>query len=323
MANLTLLDIAKLNGSRKEIGLIESVMDSAPELKLFPARTIAGTGYTTVDRHALPTVGFTKANEGIAPSKSKFKTRRVECFPFRGAINADKLVADAYEDGAPAYQALEAAGVMKAAAIEIGQQVYYGIDNDADGFPGLQAINTAHVDGGSGLRISAGGTTASTGSSVYALKFGPEGVMMVWGGNSRSGLALAPFREQSVTDANAGQYTAYVSELGAWAGLQCVHPFAVGRICNLTADSGKGLTDALLAELVASFPVGFVPDVLLMSRRSRRQLQASRASVVALQGNGKTGTLGGGSAYVPTPTDFEGIPIVATDSIVNTEALVA
>ena len=75
MANPTLLDIAKLNGNRKEVGLIESVLDAAPEMEILPARTVSGTSYMTVDRHSLPTTGFTKANEGIAPSKSDFKTR--------------------------------------------------------------------------------------------------------------------------------------------------------------------------------------------------------------------------------------------------------
>ena len=321
MANPTLLDIAKLNGNRKEVGLIESVLDAAPEMEILPARTVSGTSYMTVDRHSLPTTGFTKANEGIAPSKSDFKTRLVETFIFRGAVNVDKAVATAYEDGAAAYQAIEAQGVMRSAMIEIGKQVYYGTEEDANGFDGLQAINTAHVAGGSGLRIDATGSTADTASSVYALKLGPEFVQMVYGGGAP--ISLPRFREESVTDSNNGQYDAYVSNLTAWAGLQCVHPYAVGRICNLTAQAGKGLTDELLAEMIAAFPVGFTPDVLLMSRRSRRQLQTARAGLVSLQGDAKTGTLGGGSAYVPTPTNFEGIPIVATDSIINTEAIVA
>jgi len=301
--------------------LIESVLDASPELEVLPARTISGTSYTTVDRHSLPTTGFTAANEGIAPSKSDFKTRLVETFIFRGAVNVDKAVASAYEDGAAAYQAIEAQGVMRSAMIELGKQVYYGTDEDANGFDGLQAINTAHVTGGSGLRIDATGTTADTASSVYALKLGPEFVQMVYGGGSA--ISLPRFREESVTDSNNGQYDAYVSNLTIWAGLQCVHPYAVGRICNLTEDAGKGLTDTLLAKMIAAFPVGMTPDVLMMSRRSRRQLQEARAGVVALEGDAKTGTLGGGSAYVPTPTNFEGIPIIATDSIVNTEAIVA
>jgi hypothetical protein len=311
----TLLDIAKLNGSAKEVGLIESVATAAPELMTIPARTIKGTGFRTVDRTALPNTGFTTANSGIPASKSKFATKLVEAFIFRGSVAADKAVADAYEDGAPAYQAIEAEGVMRSAAIELGKQIYYGLDEDANGFPGLQAIVALQ---GTAMTIDATGTTASTGSSVYGVKFGPQFVQMIYGGGN--GLKLDPFRVQTMQDGNGGNYTAYVSELTAWVGLSCLSPWSVGRIKNLTADNGKGLTDALLADLLAKFPVGMKPDVFFMTRRSLAQLQKSRS--VVLQGDGKKGTVGSAEgAVAPIPTEAFGVQIVVTDSIKDTESI--
>jgi hypothetical protein len=69
------------------------------------------------------------------------------------------------------------------------------------------------------------------------------------------------------------------------------------------------------------FPAGFVPDAIFMSRRSRTQLRTSRSALVSLNSTGKQGDIGGGAVYAPTPTDFEGIPIIATDSILNTEPI--
>ena len=319
MSKLTLLDIAKLKGSRKEVGLIESVADAAPELAQFPARTIKGTSYPTVDRHKLSTTGFRTANTGIAPSKSEFKNRQVQCHIFSGAVNCDKAVADANEDGAASYQAMEAAGVMRSAALTIGTQTYYGKAEDDKGFDGLQALWEAHNDD-SGIGHNATGTTADGATSVYAVKFGPEFLQFVYGGGQ--GLRLPPFKEQSVTDGNGGQYEAYVSNLGAWVGLQCVHPFAVGRIYNLTAQANKGLTDDVVADLLSKFPVGFTPDALLMNRQSRRQLQKSRT--VVLQGNGKAGSVGSQSgAAAPIPTESQGVNIITTDSLVNNEKIVS
>jgi len=71
MARMTLLDLAKLNGSDAVIGLIEEVQDLAPEIKVIPARTIKGTSFRTVARLGRPSVGFRKAGGGIAGSKSK------------------------------------------------------------------------------------------------------------------------------------------------------------------------------------------------------------------------------------------------------------
>jgi hypothetical protein len=312
MPVLNLLDVAKLKGNRKEIGLIESVMTAAPELSAIAARTIRGTSYQTVDRTALPNTGFANANEGIVPSKSDFATKTVECFIFRGAVNVDKAVASAHEDGAAALTAIEADGVGRSAGIEIGKQVWYGTAEDSKGFPGLRSLCPA------GMKLDATGTTAGTGSSVYGVKFGPQFVQMVYGGGSV--LSLPPFREQSVTDAAGGQYDAYVSNLTAWIGMQCVHPYAIGRIYNLTAENGKGLTDSLLAGLLELYPVGFEPDAWFMTRRSRTQLQRSRT--VVLQGNGARGSVGSAEGLVaPLPTEAFGIPIIVTDNLLNTEVL--
>ena len=312
MATLNLLDIAKLKGHAKEVGLIESVMTAAPELAAIAARTINGTSYKTVDRTSLPATGFANANEGIVPGKSAFSVKTVECFIFRGAVNVDKAIALANEDGPAALQAIEASGVGLSAGIEIGKQVWYGVDEDSKGFPGLRALCPA------GMKVDATGTTATTGSSVYGVKFGPQHVQMIYGGGSV--LSLPPFKEQSVTDANGGQYDAYVSNLTAWIGMQCVHPYSIGRLYNLTADSGKGLTDALLADLLALYPVGFTPDAWFMSRRSRTQLQKSRT--VTMLSSGTKGGVGSSEGLVaPLPTEAFGIPIIVTDNLLNTETL--
>ena len=311
MPSLNLLDLTKLRGHAREVGLIESVMTAAPELTVIPGRTIKGSTFKTVDRTKLPNTGFTNANEGIAPDKSSFAMKLVECHIFRGAINVDKAVAMDYEDGPAALQRIESEGVGRSAGIEIGKQIFYGTDEDAKGFPGLQALCPA------GMVVDATGTGGNVGTSVYAVKFGPQFVQLIWGGGST--LQLPPFREQAVNDGNGGQYDAYVSNLTAWVGLQCVHPYAIARIKNLTAQNGKGLTDSLLADLLAKFPVGFTPDAFFMARQSRTQLQKSRT--VVLQGNGKNDVGSQSGPVAPIPTEAFGIPIITTDNLLITEAI--
>lgn len=69
--------------------------------------------------------------------------------------------------------------------------------------------------------------------------------------------------------------------------------------------------DCLFAGLVGSFRIGYRPEVLFVSRRSLTQLQKSRTATNA------TG------APAPTPTEYEGIPLIPTDSITTTEAIVS
>jgi hypothetical protein len=310
--NLTLLDLAKLNGADPIVGLIEEVATASPEVTLIPARTIRGTSYKTVIRNSRPTVGFRAANEGTDPTKSNFTERLVECFILSARVEVDKAVAKGYEDGAEALQAIEAVGVMRAALSTVGSQTIYGTSAGAKGFVGLQDLVTTF---GTELVVDAGGTTAGTGSSVYAIKAGAQGVQYVYGNSTT--FDLSPFREGDAVDANSKRFAAYIADLTAWIGFQCVNKYAVGRLKDATEDSGKGVSDAKIAELLSKFPVGERPTHLLMNRRSAYQLQISRTMTASTKQEAFTGILPG------VPTESFGIPIIITDSIGNTEALTA
>jgi hypothetical protein len=308
-----LLDISRLNGNDAVVGLIEENQTYAPDILALPARTIRGTSYKIGIRKTLPGVSFRTANGGTTYTKSEFENRLVECFILSGNIRADVAVAGAYEDGPEAWKAIEAAGVMRQAMIDLGSQVYYGTDADANGFPGLQAIHTAYsATLSEPIVVDAGGTTADTGSSVYGLKFGPQDVSLIFGQGTT--FDLSEWFQQMVNDGTAGQdYLAHVASLNAWVGLQVGSVFSVGRLKDATEDADKGVTDSLLADLLAKYPVGHAPDAWFMNRRSLRQLQKSRSSAAANIG----------APLAPAPTESNGIPIIVTDSILSTEALTA
>ena len=317
MSRLNMLDVAKLRGNDATVGLIEANIKAAPEAELFPFRTIRGTSYKTGIRTGLPTVGFRNANEGQTPTKSTFEQKIIEAFIFGGQNEIDKAVADADERGAEYLKALEASGVTLAAMRAIGSQIWYGTTQDAKGFPGLKAATVfgGTTQNGDPLTINATGSTASTASSVYAVKFGEQDVTLI-GGND-SAFTLGEWMIQQIVTSGTAKMTAHVNALTAWIGLQVAHENCVRRICNLTAQTGKGLTDPLLALLLDSFPIGFKPDAIFMSRRSRSQLQASRT--VALYGQGPTRP--NQPTIAPIPTEYDGIPLVASDSILNTDAI--
>lgn len=308
--NLTLLDLAKLNSADMAVGLIEEVATVAPETTIIPARTIPGTSYKISARTGRPTVAFRALNEGTDATKSNFTERTIEAFLLSARVECDKAAANAYIDGAVAYQALEARGVMAEALYKVGQQTIYGTAQDGKGFPGLQAL----VGTLGSVVVDAQGTTSATGSSVYAIAAGSQGVQYVYGQNTT--IDLSAFREGDATDSSGKRFAAYIADLTAWVGLQCANKFAVGRIKNITADSGKTLTDAKLLDLLRQFPVGVKPTHFLMSRRSAYQLAISRSITANTKQEAFTGLLNG------LPTESFGIPIIITDSIVDTEAIV-
>jgi hypothetical protein len=309
---LTMLDLARRRGSDAVVGLIEENQNQAPEFNVVPVRPIDGTTFLATTRVGLPAVQFRKVNEGVPTSKSEYAQKLSQCFFLDAQLEVDTAIIEADEMGLGTAGILadEAQGVSLALMLLVGTQFYYGQSNDANGFQGL--VN--FVD--SSMVVNASGTTAATGSSVYGVKFGHKHVEFVAG--RKSSLTMGRWREQQIQrpDPITGEQkklTALVNNLQGWLGLAIGHVKSVGQIYNLTEDAGHGWTDALTARMLEKFPAGMAPDRLFATRRSIRQLQESRSAV-------SQQTYGAG-AVAPYPTESMGIPIVPTDSILNTEVI--
>lgn len=297
---VTLLDIAKANGSDAAVGLIDEAARPHPEIAMLPARTIRGLQYKTLVRTAVPTGShFRNANDGVDPVKGTYENRLVETYIFNPRWNADKAVADGFEDGAAAYIAMEAGAIMEGAMQNLCTQFYAG---GAKGFPGLiDVVNSAMV-------IDAGGSTAK--SSLWGVRFGAQHVQLVVGLDGA--IEMRDPWTETITGTNGKQLTAYCQEMLARPGLQVGSVYSVARIKNLGTDSGKGLTDDLIYAMLAAFPEGTAPDALFANNRSIEQLRQSRTAVNA------TG------APAPIPDSVMGpngpIPLKASSAIGVAEA---
>ncbi|MEO0586363.1 MAG: major capsid protein [Planctomycetota bacterium] len=306
---LTTLDIAKMNGSDAFVGLIDETVQLAPEVMVGAARTIKGRQYKTLVRTGLPPVSFRNANEGSPASKSNYENRLVETFILNPAVEVDKANADSHEDGPEAAIAIEAAGVMEASMQLLSKQFYYGTSSDAKGHPGLVGSYDA-----ANMTVDATGTSADQATSAWLVKFGRGDVTWVWGENGQ--MDMRDPREVRLTDTDGNPYDGYRAPLCAYPGLQVGSKRSAVRIANLTAQSGKGLTDALLNDALGKFPVG-QPDAIFLTRQSLLQLANSRVQT--------TRNAQGTPPAIPTEIAGIGgvnIPIYATNGISNTEAIV-
>jgi hypothetical protein len=194
--------------------------------------------------------------------------------------------------------------------LDIGPQVWYGrgTNGDAKGFPGAVEV----VD--SSMVVDAGGTTANTASSVWAICAMPKFFELIFGKNTV--LEVGEWRKQTVTRSSK-EMTAWKNSLEGWVGAAFYSKYAVAQIKNCTADSGKGVTDTLLSKIIQAFPIGVKPTHFFMNRRSRQQLQVSRSVTLFGQGTSRPNQ----EVIAPIPDSYDGIPIIATDSILSTEAL--
>lgn len=307
---LTMLDLAKVNGSDQTVGLIEENLNAAPEAAILPARTVSGTSFRSLIRTAYPSGAFRAANSGSEPVKSTYVNKLHETYYYDLQLEMDNAIASADENGTEHALAMEADGAARGYMLDIGPQVWYGTGTggDALGFPGAKQI----VD--STMVVDATGSTADTASSVFAICAMPKFFELIFGKNSV--LEVGEWRKQTVTRSSK-EMTAWKNSLEGWVGAAFYSKYAVGQIKNCTAQTGKGLTDVLLSQLIQAFPIGVKPTHFFMNRRSRQQLQASRSVTLFGQGTSRPNQ----EVIAPIPDSYDGIPIICTDSIVSTEAI--
>jgi len=316
----TMLDVVKETGGKLAEGLIETVRPVVPEISLFPTKAIDGTSYETLVRTGIPSVGFRNANDGVDAGKSSYERKLAQCFILNGLCKCDKAVADAYGSRKADMFAREIRGTMLGAFQSVSKQVWQGVSADAKGFAGIASLVAASMHTGQ----LAAGLTASKASSVFAVRLSEsDGVSFMLGGK---GVGLLnpeiEWKEFLGSGVNGLSLMQYVADLTSWMGLVVQDPLAVAQFDNITDDANKGLTDSMLADLVGLYEEsngGARPSHLFMTFRSRRQLQKQRT--VILHGSAKLRP--DQPNVAPTPTDYEGIPIVCTNGLLNTEAVTA
>lgn len=307
---LTLLDIMR-NGLGDQAVVIDETMVATPEVTgthpltkqkiqgVANARTIAGVTYETTALVELPTVAARDLNEGTDPQKSRSEKRSATCCALTPRWGIDKL-AETIDNSAAKLLAKEARAFMAAYLQWLGRVFYYGATVDAKACPGLlQAATSTYT-------VDATGTGNAT-SSVYAVKWGEDAVQWLSGNNGQN--LISEPRVGDFTGTNGKQVTGIIQELVSRPGLFIGSSRYVGRIKNLHAStSGKTLTGDMLGDLVnTKMGLSYRPDVIFLTPRSleqyRQNLQAITSSTMRIQ----------------TPTEFEGIPLVPTESLTNTE----
>lgn len=298
---MTLLDIKKLD---KGIGfdLIEENIQISPELEVIPADTIRGTEMTLTVRTDLPSAAFRNFNEGVARTKSGFKDKVFQTCILDSQVAVDtQLVKNAMDPIRP----LEAdmSGRIEAAMRHIAAQMWYGITNDAKGFPGL----IAQMPSAATHYVDVTGTT--TQSSVYFLRLGRNSLSFLFGNGTT--INMNPeWMIETVYDSSSNPYQAYTNWLTGAVGFRLANKNAVVRIKNIQAAT-KTLTDAHMFSAHQKFikNYGMPPNAIFMNSRSQEQLRASRTAT------NPTGV------PVPIPRDWQGIPIHISEAISEAETI--
>ena len=306
MANerMTSADVLEVNSSEEIVGVIVELSKKIPELAVFEASPVKDTDYYTLVETAEPSVAFRDVNEFREVKKATLTARQVSCKFLDAGWNIDGAAAKKCDWGVDAACAIQAKSHLRAALKHIASQTWYGVSADAKGFAGIASL---HPNSDSDMTVDATGDTADSASSCFLVRFGLQDVAYAWGNDGR--IEEGERIYTLIFDENGKQMWGYAQPIEGYVGLQITNYKATVRICNLTTQNGKGLTDDLIADALELFNSGEEPDAMFCSRRSLGQLRKSRTATNA------TG------APAPWPSEAFGIPIYDTAAVVDTEAI--
>lgn len=303
---VTLADVSKL-----DVGIGTPIIDEttihSPEVSVFPVDIISGATVELSVMTGTPTVGFRHANEGSTSKKGTFASKIYQTQVIEEPMQVDiQGVLNASKDPGRVLMA-EAMSVSKAVMQHIGAQTWYAgtaqSGADAKAAPGiLKQSSTAatHV-------VDAGGSTAKT--SVWFLELGTGSLDHVYGNDTTLNFG-ADWIEETVESAAGKKLRALVNYISGRVAPRLANKNAAVRIKNVGTDSGKGLTDALLAKgLRQARELGMNPNAIFLTYRSGEQVQVSRTAYHP------TG------APVPMPEEYQGIPFYYTNNISNAETV--
>lgn len=219
--------------------------------------------------------------------------------------NRDKALGIGYRMGLAAYAAKETTKSLKSAFATAEKQLIYGTGNDAAGFVGL-ANQAGLSQKDDTMVVDAGGSSAGAGTSVWLIRSDVDNIAMIAGNNGK--IEVGDIWEGVVLVSTALMSCVGCNILG-YLGLQIGSAYSAARICNITDQSGKTLSDSLISQALQKFPSARPANWLVMNRRALGQLQRSRTAT------SPTG------APAPFPDSAFGVPIIVTDSVKDTETI--
>jgi hypothetical protein len=306
-AFLGLTELAQLNDKNVLDLDISDLLDEAPVLAALAAQPTDGNTHKYLKQTGAPSVGFRSVNDGRENTKSADTEVTVTLKLLDCSYVVDKAIADQFRGGPEAYIAREGLRHLKEGFSHAEQTVFGGTGFDANGYAGL--ADDAALDGLADEMVLDGlGAGVNLQTSVWAIKTGIDQRDMSLISGLEGEIKIVETITQFFDGAN-GRYPVYATPIYSWLGVQIGGARSVARLANI--DTVATLDDDKISSLLALFPANKGPTFLAMTRASRQQLQASRTA---------TSTTG---APAPFPESAFGIPIITTDSLTATEAVVA
>ena len=322
--NPTLADVASRMDDKGNISDIIEMLTETNEI-LEDATWLEANGFTehkTTVRSGLPQGTWRMLNYGVQPEKSTTVTIKDSMGMLESYALTDKALADLNGNSA-AWRLSEEHAFVEGMNQNLANTLFYG-DTSAtpQRFTGLAPrFNSKAAENGQNI-IDAGGTGNDL-TSIWLCVWGPNTLHGIYPKGSKAGLVIRDLGEDTVKDADGGEYQAYRTHYKWDAGLTLRDWRYVVRIANINwqqlthdAQAGADLID-LMTQAIELLPnANMGRAVFYVNRKVRSFLRRQIASKIA--GSTLTMEQVAGKHVV----SFDGIPVKRSDALLLSEAQV-
>ena len=335
-SNLTLADWAKRIDPDGRVPVIAELLSQSNEILedcVFKEGNLP-TGERVVIRTGLPTVYWRALNQGIPSTKSTTAQVDEACGMLEARSEVDKDLAMLNGNTAQ-FRLSEDTAFLEAMNQTMATTMFYGNPGvDPKQFLGLAPRYSALTGSNNAQNvITAGGSDATSNTSVYLVIWGDNTVYCPFPKGSKAGLIHEDLGEQTVYNSDGTRLQAYATRYQWKNGLVVKDWRYVVRICNID-------TDDLIGQVTTQAASAATALIKLMSRALYRipNMAMGRAAfymnrtvhsglaIAALDKSQAVLKVNEGLSQFGTPYSwltFQGVPLRRTDAIINTEAVVA
>lgn len=325
----TMLDIAKrLDPSGKIADIVEVLQESNAIIQDAPSyESNATMGNRVTLRSSLPTIGFTRINEGIKPTKSTTKqvVDSMGILGGRSEVDLKQKIALGGEANFNAYRLSEDDAFLEKFGQVAAYNVLYGNEaSDSTAFTGFMA----RLGALSNATVVSGGSSDTDNCSILCIDWHERYCHLIHPQGTQIGLQSRDLGEQSVEDGitTGAKFQAMVQAYDWALGLTVKSPKHIGRIANIEVSAlatvsgmnyaGPNLTHKVIDLLGKMDPQGagtrvlYMPSVVLSAFQ---KLALDKSNV----------NLGTGEWAGQPVTTFQGIPMRRVDQMLLNEQLVS
>ena len=303
----TLLDLAIESGSDQAVLLAKESIKLKPFLLQMPWVPVTGGVFKT-SSGIVPSVVTGGINQGYGTIEGNFTPKEFKTANYPARSSVDIRLADKDARGVNAYRSAQDLLIYEGVLNSFSDDIFYANQNvNVNEYFGL----SRYMNGYNGQDVvNGGGTTASSQTSIYFVKWGEKGVSGIYDA-SGSVMPTVSNREIQIVDApdGNGQMDAYVTNFNWDAGIK-VNEAGIGRICNIENSGDISLANMSTVKRFIKNGV----DAIFCTRSGATYLDALSQNTL------QTRVLD--SELKVEVETFAGVPIFVDDSISDTEELV-